>query len=156
VVPHSPAISLVKTERVGTAAFGRGPISATVGRTIDYRMLVTNTGDVTVTITLADLRCDAGTLHAGAATTLAPGASVTYTCTHRLVASDSNPFVNSATAAGVTPGGVNVGPVSSEVAAKQAGGVLGAFRPPTVAKVKKITAKAKPAKAVVAPAHFTG
>jgi hypothetical protein len=72
------------------------------------------------------------------------------------VASDTSPFVNSATATGSTPAGTSVGPVSSEVAAKQAGGVLGAFRPPSVGKIKKITAKAAPAKAVVAPAHFTG
>jgi hypothetical protein len=156
VAPHSPAISLVKTERVGTAAYGRGPISATAGQTIDYRMVVSNTGDVTLTVKLTDLRCDSGTLHAGADTTLAPGESLTYTCTHRLDSSDMSPFVNRATATGVTPAGANVGPVSSEVAVKQAGGVVGAFKPPTIPKVKKVTAKAKPAKAVVAPAHFTG
>jgi hypothetical protein len=156
VAPHSPAISLVKTERVGTAAYGRGPISATAGQTIDYRMVVSNTGDVTLTVKLTDLRCDSGTLHAGADTTLAPGESLTYTCTHRLDSSDMSPFVNRATATGVTPAGANAGPVSSEVAVKQAGGVVGAFKPPTIPKVKKVTAKAKPAKAVVAPAHFTG
>jgi hypothetical protein len=116
-------------------------------------MLVTNTGDETVAVKLTDLRCDSGTLHADTSTTLAPGASVTYTCTHRLVGSDASPFVNRATATGVTSGGTSVGPVSSEVSAKRAGGVLGAFRPPSIAKV---TAKAKPAKAVVSAAHFTG
>jgi hypothetical protein len=116
-------------------------------------MLVSNTGDVTVTVKLTDLRCDAGTLHAGTSTTLAPGASVTYTCSHRLGASDSSPFVNSATATGVTSGGIGVGPVSSEVSAKRPGAVTGEFRPPSLAK---ITAKAKPAKPVVSPAHFTG
>jgi hypothetical protein len=119
-------------------------------------MVVSNTGDVTLTVKLTDLRCDSGTLHAGADTTLAPGESLTYTCTHRLDSSDMSPFVNRATATGVTPAGANVGPVSSEVAVKQAGGVVGAFKPPTIPKVKKVTAKAKPAKAVVAPAHFTG
>jgi hypothetical protein len=146
----------VKTERVGTAAYGRGPIGATVGQTIDYRMIVTNTGDVTLTVKLTDLRCDSGTLHAAGDTTLAPGESLTYTCTHVLVTSNMSPFVNTAIVTGVTPAGAGVGPVSSQVTAKQAGGVLGAFKPPTVPKVKKITAKAKPAKAVVAPAHFTG
>jgi hypothetical protein len=150
VIPPSPSIAIVKTERVGhIGAYRRGPIGAAVGQTIDFQILVTNTGNVTLTLTLSDRLCDGGTLRAAGTTTLAPGASVTYTCTHRLVTADASPFVNTAVATAVTTTGTTVGPVSSTVAANRVHGVLGAA-------FKKTTPKAKPAKAVVAPAHFTG
>jgi len=150
VIPPSPAIAIVKTERVGhTGAYRRGPISVAVGQTLDFQILVTNTGDVAVTLTLTDRLCDAGTLRAAGTTTLAPGASVTYTCTHRLVTADASPFVNTAFVTAATATGAVIGPVSSSVSANRVRGVLGAT-------FKKVTPKAKPAKAVAAPAHFTG
>jgi uncharacterized repeat protein (TIGR01451 family) len=140
----------VKTERVGhTGAYRRGPIGAAVGQTLDFQILVTNTGNVTLTLTLTDRLCDAGTLRAAGTTTLAPGASVTYMCTHRLVSADASPFVNTALVTAATATGAAAGPVSSSVSANRVRGVLGAA-------FKKVTPKAKPAKAVVAPAHFTG
>ena len=163
VVVAPPALAIVKSERVGsTGSYRLGPINVLVGRTIDYHMVVTNTGGVELTVTLVDPRCDPGTLHAAGSTTLAPGAVVAYTCSHRLRATDPIPFVNTATATGVTPAGVSVGPVSSKVVAQSTGGVLGATftkATPKVKvkpKVKKVTAKAKPAKAVVKSAQFTG
>jgi uncharacterized repeat protein (TIGR01451 family) len=150
VIPPSPAIAIVKTERVGhTGAYRRGPIGAAVGQTLDFRILVTNTGDVALTLTLSDRLCDGGTLRAAGSTTLAAGASVTYTCTHRLVTADASPFVNTAVVTAATATGAVIGPVSSSVSANRVHGVLGAA-------FKKTTPKAKPAKAVVAPAHFTG
>ena len=155
----------MKTERVGTSgSYRSGPVNVKVGQTLDYRMLVTNTGGVELTVTLSDPRCDPRTLHAEGSTTLAPGASVAYTCSHRIVATDPSPFVNTATATGVTPDGVAVGPVSSKVIARPTSGVLGATFTKTTApkakkvkpKVKKVIAKAKPAKAVVKSAQFTG
>jgi hypothetical protein len=130
-------------------------------------MVVTNTGGVELTVTLADPRCDAGTLHAAGSTSLAPGAAVAFTCTHRLLPSDPNPFVNTATATAVTTDGSVVGPVSSKVVARVAtSGVLGAThtakpavkvkKVKKVAKLKKVTARAKPARAVVKSAQFTG
>jgi uncharacterized repeat protein (TIGR01451 family) len=140
----------VKTERVGNAgSYVRGPIGTKVGQTLAYLILVTNTGNVELTVKLTDRLCDNGTLHAHGTTTLPPGGSVTYTCTHRLFTADASPFVNTATATAVTTSGTSVGPVSSKVTANRVNGVLGA-------SFKKVKAKAKPAKAVVAPAHFTG
>ena len=143
-------MTIVKTERVGsTGTYRRGPIGAAVGQTLDFQILVTNTGNTVLTLTLTDRLCDGGTLRAGGATTIAPGAAVTYTCTHRLVAADASPFVNTAVVTAVTTTGAAVGPASSTVAANRVHGVLGAT-------FKKVIPKAKPAKAVVAPAHFTG
>jgi uncharacterized repeat protein (TIGR01451 family) len=178
VVVPTPAITIVKSQRRdGTQSYRIGPINVRVGQTIDYRMVVTNTGGVEVTVTLTDQRCDAGTLRAGGTTTLAPGASVAYTCSHRLLAADPSPFVNTATATAVTPSGDAIGPVSSRVTARRTGAVLAATITRTKAaakakkaaqpkkvtakakpatKPKKVTAKAKPAKPVVKSAQFTG
>jgi uncharacterized repeat protein (TIGR01451 family) len=150
VAPPAPALTIVKTERVGsTGTYGRGPVGAAVGETLDFQILVTNTGNTVLALTLTDVLCDGGTLHAGGATTLAPGAAVTYTCTHRLLSKDASPFVNTAVVTAATPTGARVGPASSAVSADRMHGVLGAT-------FKKVVRKAKPAKAVVAPAHFTG
>ena len=139
----------MKTERIGdVGSYVRGPIGTKVGQTIAYLILVTNTGNVELTVKLTDRLCDSGTLHAHGTTTLPPGGSVTYTCSHRLFTADASPLVNTATATAVTTSGTTVGPVSSQVAANRLNGVLGAF--------KKVKAKAKPAKPVVAPARFTG
>jgi uncharacterized repeat protein (TIGR01451 family) len=144
VVVPPPAIAIVKSERLGsTGSYRPGPINVLVGQTIDYHMVVTNTGGVALTVTLLDPRCDPGTLQAVGSTTLAPGAVVAYICSHRLLATDRIPFVNTATATAVTPAGVSVGPVSSKVVAQPTGGVLGASFTKTTPKVKKVAVKPK-------------
>ena len=90
-----PAVSLVKTERVGTTgAFVRGPVRGTVGQRVDYRLTVTNTGTVTIKATVTDPGCDAGTLKPVGAAVLNPGASFTFTCSHLLRARDGSTYVN--------------------------------------------------------------
>ena len=80
-----PAVSLVKTERVGTpGAFVRGPVRGKVGQRVVYRLTVTNTGTVSIKATVKDPGCDAGTLKPVGAAVLDPGASFTFTCSHRL------------------------------------------------------------------------
>jgi len=54
----APTITLSKTERVDAGAFVSGPVSVTVGQTVNYQMVVTNTGSSTVSVTLADDGCD--------------------------------------------------------------------------------------------------
>ena len=149
----TPGLTLVKTERIaGTGTFVTGPVTAAVGQTIEYQMVVTNTGQLSESVTLTDSRCDAGTINPTGAHTLAPGASMAFTCTHKLVAGDSTTFTNVAIATATASNGATIGPVSSQVVAKvpNATGVLGAK------KVKKVTRKAKPAHARVRAARFTG
>jgi hypothetical protein len=166
-----PGIKIVKSERVGSSGdYVGGPISAHVGDGIDYRMVVSNTGDTSLTIAFSDPRCDSGTLAPAGTQTIAAGGSLAYTCSHLLVAGDGSSFTNTATATGTSPSGDHVGPVSSSVVVNvvaagganvvAAGGVLGAHVTIThkVAKhhVKAVHKRAKAAKAGVLGASFTG
>ena len=196
--PNTPAptasIAIVKRERVGSSGtYVRGPLSARLGDVLDYEIVVTNTGGESLTVDLADPRCDAGTLSPSGPQTLAAGAARTYTCSHRLLRDDVGSFVNTATASATTPSGQRVGPASSRVSASVSiVGVLGArvvlvhkaakvhrtlkhraapkrvvrVKRHTVVKhvkvaahvkaIKKVTKVAKPAKALVESASFTG
>lgn len=156
----APMITLLKTERVGTTgAFVRGPVRAKVGERVFYRLTVTNTGSSTVTVTLKDPGCDAGTLRPVGAPVLEPAASFTFTCSHLLKARDGNEYVNAAVATATSSSGAQVTATSRVVARIVSAEVLGKQK--TVAKkakpkVKTVTKKAKPAKPVVVRASFTG
>jgi hypothetical protein len=155
VVEH-PGIGILKTQRIGTGhVFTRATLVAQVGQTVHYRMVVANTGDVTLTITFSDPRCDAGTLQPTGTQTIAPATSLTYTCSHLLKASDGNTFTNTATATGTTPKGDHTSPVSSSVAVTKPGsGTKGTTH--TITKPDKPAHGATTARAVVRGAHFTG
>ena len=159
VVPP-PAVSLVKTERVGSAgAFVRGPVRGKVGQRIFYRMTVTNPGTVPVSVTVKDPGCDAGTIKPVGAAVLNPGASFTFTCSHLLKARDGKQYVNVAVATATASNGAQATATSRVVANVVAGEVLGTqktVKKKAKPKVKKVTKKAKPAKPVTAGASFTG
>ncbi len=99
-IPRTPAISLAKT--------AGAPTGNTVGSTVTYSFLVTNTGNVTLTAvgvndpTIGTVSCPA--------TTLAPGAATTCTKTYALTQADVNAGVvnNTATATGTPPSGAAV------------------------------------------------
>jgi large repetitive protein len=80
-----------------------------VGQTVEYEVIVTNTGNVALTLgALNDPNCDAGTIAGGPGeTALAPGASTTYTCKHVLTQADreAGTFTNSASVTGSPPPG---------------------------------------------------
>ena len=161
VVPP-PAVSLVKTERVGSAgSFVRGPARGKVGQRIFYRLTVTNPGTVQVSVTVKDPGCDAGTIRPVGAAVLNPGASFTFTCSHLLKARDGKQYVNVAVATATASNGAQATATSRVVANVVAGEVLGTQKTVTKKakpkpKVKKVTKKAKPAKPVTAGASFTG
>ncbi|HEX9765521.1 MAG TPA: hypothetical protein VGA36_02070, partial [Nitriliruptorales bacterium] len=97
-VTSNPGIQVVKTPST---------TGATVGDTITYTYVVTNTGDVTLTdVTVVDDLLGAVTLEQ---TTLAPGASTTGSLTHTVTGDDlPGPIVNVATATGTPPVGPDV------------------------------------------------
>jgi hypothetical protein len=121
----APGISLLKLERDGgSAGFTRGPITGTVGDTIEYQMTMVNTGNTPLAIALSDTQCDPGTLSAptvlsgsfdAAAQTLSPGGQLQYTCSHVLAPSNAPQFTNTATATGRPPAGSPVSATSSVV-----------------------------------------
>lgn len=176
-------VTLTKLERVGTVgAYVLGPVTAHVGDVIYYELVVTDTGNVMVTATVQDPGCDPGTLSPSGGQGIGPTGTAVFTCSHTVTATDGNQFVNYATATGTAGNGVQATDTASAtaqvVAVAPVGGVAGATK--TIVKVpakvspkahpkkktavkaanhtkkKVVTKKAKPARAVVAPAHFTG
>ena len=151
-----PALQIQKVESVWGAGgtYVPGPVSAKVGDTVFYEMVVTNTGNTTLSETLSDPRCDAGTLSQTAPVTLVPGQSATYYCSHLLTSKDVPRFVNVATARGqsvdVQANAVSVNSAPAVVRVSAAG-VKGAHK-----TLKRVTHKAKPAKPVVRAASYTG
>jgi uncharacterized repeat protein (TIGR01451 family) len=112
-LPNSPAIELIKLERIGSAAFKHGPVTGNVGDTVDYEMMVTNTGNTPLALVFTDGQCDSGTLSGASVVTgsydtgsqtLAPGGEIRYTCSHVLTA-DDQPYTNTASVTGTPPPG---------------------------------------------------
>ncbi len=110
-----PALSIVKTVDKATAVDHE---------VLTYTIVVTNTGhadalNVRVTDLIEGTGHSCGTLSGPAqGGTLAPGATLTYTCTYAVAHGDENPnhdIVNTATATGQTPTGDDIPPVSSTV-----------------------------------------
>jgi hypothetical protein len=92
VCPPAPAITIEKLQRIagGDPTFTPTTLTGEPGQTVEYEMVVKNTGNIPVTLgALADPQCDAGTIAGGpGASPLAIGASTTFTCTHLLNTTD--------------------------------------------------------------------
>lgn len=143
----APDLSIVKYERIGDKGnYVRGPLNGKVGDTVEYEIVVKNTGNVPLDVTLSDPRCDAGTLTPTGTVTLQPGDSQTYYCSHKLQKGDTPKFINTATAHGANSSVSSTVDVSSSVVTKT-GGVKG---------VKVVHHHARPPKATVAGANFAG
>jgi hypothetical protein len=119
-VGQHPGISEVKEQQVAGsgAPFTTAPLNATVGQQINYRITVTNTGDVPLTLSFSDPHCDAGTITGPTGNlnpdgTLPPGGVVQYFCSHVLKEGDAPQLVNAATVTGQPPSGPPVSATSS-------------------------------------------
>jgi uncharacterized repeat protein (TIGR01451 family) len=80
--------------------FVQSELTAKVGETIDYKIVVTNTGRVPLKLSeFADVHCDAGTIAGGPGSSeIAAGASSTYTCDH--VLTEAGSYSNTASVTG--------------------------------------------------------
>src|SRR5579862_8466051 len=159
--PPLASISIVKLEKIDGAGadYATGPIAGAVGQTADYKVVVKNTGAVTVTVSLDDKRCSNVT--AQGSQTIGPGKSVTYWCTHVLTTADGSSYTNTASAIGETSGGqaANARPVrvTIYIAPRSPAAVTHEARQTKHAKHLKKLTYAKPAKkAIVKAASFTG
>jgi uncharacterized repeat protein (TIGR01451 family) len=87
----------------GTEFVG-GRQRARLGQTIDYEIIVKNTGNVALTFAaLVDEKCDAGTVAGGpGASDVLPGESTTFTCVHLYTEADkaAGALANTATETG--------------------------------------------------------
>lgn len=164
----APSITLTKLERDGsTGAFTAGPITAKVGDTIDYQLVVVNTGTTDVSVNLQDPGCTSLSLTGPQA--VSAGASLTYTCSHVITAADGASYTNTAVATANNAGPVEasvqstvVATIGTASASGNTGGVAGASK--TIKKhhvkkhkaIKRVKHKAKAARAKVAPGRVTG
>jgi hypothetical protein len=110
VAPAAPAFSIEKLQRIaGSGSFTTQTLSGQVGQTVEYEVVVKNTGNVTLTMSgFADANCDPGTIGGGpAGGVLAAGASATYTCSHQLSEADLTvgSYSNTAGVTGTPPPG---------------------------------------------------
>ncbi|MHB8235697.1 MAG: DUF7507 domain-containing protein [Solirubrobacteraceae bacterium] len=115
--PPAPAMTIEKLQRIAeTATYTASPLTGEVGQTVEYEMIVKNTGNTPLTLgALSDPHCDPGTIAGGpGANPLALGASTTFTCTHLLNTNDqaAGSYTNTASDT-ATPVGEG-SPVTSE------------------------------------------
>jgi hypothetical protein len=111
---HCPAVPGLTAEKLQKIAgsggeYTTGTLSGALGQTVDYEILVRNTGNVPLTLgSFTDPGCDAGTLSGGTAgEPLAVEATTTYLCTHLLDSADqlSGSYSNTVTVTGTPPSG---------------------------------------------------
>ncbi|WP_025146750.1 T9SS C-terminal target domain-containing protein, partial [Pedobacter jeongneungensis] len=110
ITPLAPSPSFTFTKVV------TGTVPTTAGGVLNYNLIVTNTGNVTLTnIVVTDANA---TVSGSPIATLAPGASVTVTATHTLTQADVNAgsVTNQASATAKDPSGNNVTKVSDNPA----------------------------------------
>jgi hypothetical protein len=88
----NPGMSVEKLQRIegNGSAYTSAPQTGEVGQTIGYEIVVSNTGNVPLTIgAFTDPRCDPGSIAGGpSGGVIAPATTSAYTCTHTLNAAD--------------------------------------------------------------------
>jgi hypothetical protein len=105
----SSGFTVEKLQRIGAGStYTAEQLHATVGQTVEYEIVVSNTGTTPLTLSAPDdSYCDAGTLAGGpGGAPLQPGHATTYTCTRLLTTEGS--YVNVATIAATPPGGSTI------------------------------------------------
>lgn len=120
VVPKSailePGYTIEKRQRIGsTTSFTTATVTGPVGSTVEYEIIVKNTGNVPLSVSgFADANCDPGTIAGGPGTAeLGRGQETTYTCT-RLLASVGT-FDNVAAVTATPPGDGSLPTMSSNM-----------------------------------------
>ena len=112
-----PSLTIEKRQQIagGASGFTTAPLTGIVGQTVDYQIVVSNTANVSETISeFVDPHCDAETLGGGPGTSpLTPGQSTTFTCRH--VLSTVGTYINQASATARTAGGNPLTQISNEV-----------------------------------------
>src|SRR5204862_8118507 len=111
--PHPPDLPPFPTRRSSDLAISVTKLPATqtvaTGGTVTFTIAVTNSGDVALTnVTIADALsplCSKTSSDIAGLASLAPGATITYTCTSAAVTAS---FTNVAIATGTPPSGPNV------------------------------------------------
>ncbi len=106
-VTPSPGLSVVKKQKLSTSgSYTSSPVTAKVGQTLDYQIIATNTGNETLSLTsFSDTKCDSATIVDPTSTSLAPGQSLTWTCSRRVRSGDTPSLTNVAVVTATPPAG---------------------------------------------------
>ena len=110
---QEPAFTIEKFQEIhgSGAGFTQSPLTGKIGQTVDYKIVVTNTGNVSLSLSgLTDAHC---TNIAGGAGSLPVAASTTFTCEHPLTSVGS--WTNEGTITGTPPSGTGVTHTSNQV-----------------------------------------
>jgi hypothetical protein len=94
---HSYTIE--KRQKIGSEGYVTTPLHGEVGQTIEYLIVVTNTGSEFLDLSkFTDPRCDANTIKGPKELLLAPETAARYTCTHVITPADAEAgsYLNSA------------------------------------------------------------
>jgi len=112
-----PTFTIEKLQQIDSAggSFTTAPLTGTIGETVEYEIVVTNTSAVNETFTdFSDAHCDAGTIAGGPGSSeLAPGAKTIWTCSHHLLSGGT--YVNQASVFGGSVGGLPLKETSNQV-----------------------------------------
>jgi hypothetical protein len=114
-VPAEPAFTIEKLQQVGSSAFTSLALMGAIGQTVEYQIIVKNTGNVSLVFGgLADPHCDAGTISGGPGSgPVAPGETTTFTCRHVLASPGT--YVNEASLSGSPEGQAPMTHTSNQV-----------------------------------------
>ena len=99
---HFGRFTIVKEQRIqGELLYTRAKLGAEVGKKVEYKITVENTGSTTLKFgSLKDLKCTG--ISPSGETTLKPGESETFSCEHVLTETDESPYKNTASITGGT------------------------------------------------------
>jgi hypothetical protein len=103
---EKPSYTIEKQQMIpGRGPFTTEKILGVIGETVDYEILVKNTGNVPLTFSnFSDVHCDAGTIAGGpGATPVEPGETTVFTCDHVLTVPGE--YTNTAGITGTPPPG---------------------------------------------------
>ena len=90
-VKSEPNYTIEKLQRIGAEPFNSETRNAANGQTVEYEILVKNTGNVPLTFSnFADEHCDAGTLAGGPSGPVKAGETAVYTCHHVITTTDES------------------------------------------------------------------
>jgi uncharacterized repeat protein (TIGR01451 family) len=95
----APAFTIEKLQKIaGELSFTKSELTGTIGQTVEYEIVVTNTGNVPLSFSsFSDPHCEGITGGPGTSA-LAPGEATTYTCSHTLTS--TGPYTNEASVEG--------------------------------------------------------
>jgi hypothetical protein len=114
---EEPSFTIEKLQEIqgSDEGFTKDPLMGKRGQTVDYEMIVKNTGNVALTLSdFTDAHCDPGTIAGGPGSSpLGPDESTTYTCDH--VLNTYGTYTNEATVTGTPPSGTTITHTSNQV-----------------------------------------